>query len=339
MDFSNIKAAVLVPGFLTGGKEFGPLCDLLTNEYNIPTIAVPMPNWHWIPCLGGRSARPMLERIDFTVKHLIANDGDITKIPTFDYNMVDLWNDFQTNPGGVLKVGGSSKVTEYPPDIEPKGTFKLPDPSELKGKKIALIGHSAGGWISRAYLSSGNYGGRSYKGTDFVHSLITLGTPHVTAPNAAFEGIAWCNEQKEDTSLLVPTLAVGGLGYEGGQYGGLTQGAYSFCCPNETDGTSYDGDGVTPIFSSTGLDGKNVEKLKLDDVNHFCWSDVFGGEYASPELTKAYRDDKRPWYGNKEIVDQWTPFLERHSTVDAAMKRSSSSSSSSSGNAPFFIKQ
>ena len=42
----------------------------------------------------------MLERMDFTVKHLIANDGDISKVPNFDYNIADLFVDFKNNPGG-----------------------------------------------------------------------------------------------------------------------------------------------------------------------------------------------------------------------------------------------
>jgi len=46
----NIQAAVLVPGFLTGANEFKELCQTLTDG-GLPTIAVPMPNWHWIPCL------------------------------------------------------------------------------------------------------------------------------------------------------------------------------------------------------------------------------------------------------------------------------------------------
>jgi len=72
----NVKAAVIVPGFLTGKDEFIPLAQSLTN-CGIPTVVVPMPNWHWLPCLGGRSMRPMLERIDFTVKHLAAVAGDL----------------------------------------------------------------------------------------------------------------------------------------------------------------------------------------------------------------------------------------------------------------------
>ena len=156
----NVKAAVIVPGFLTGKDEFIPLAQSLTSK-GIPTVVVPMPNWHWLPCLGGRSMRPMLERIDFTVRHLAAVAGDldefetITKqdssssnnnnnnnksdelilpkdpqllIPNFKYNLIDLYQDFRNNPGGVLQVGGSAEVDEYPL-WNPKGTFQeAPEP-------------------------------------------------------------------------------------------------------------------------------------------------------------------------------------------------------------------
>ena len=45
--YENVCAAVIVPGFLTGADEFGPLCEAL-KERGIPTVAVPMPNWHWV---------------------------------------------------------------------------------------------------------------------------------------------------------------------------------------------------------------------------------------------------------------------------------------------------
>jgi hypothetical protein len=45
--YENVCAAVIVPGFLTGADEFGPLCKAL-KERGIPTVAVPMPNWHWV---------------------------------------------------------------------------------------------------------------------------------------------------------------------------------------------------------------------------------------------------------------------------------------------------
>lgn len=41
------------------------------------------------------------------------------------------------------------------------------------------MAHSAGGWISRLYLSTAAYDGRAYNGARFVSTLVTLGSPHV----------------------------------------------------------------------------------------------------------------------------------------------------------------
>ena len=50
---------------------------------------------------------------------------------------------------GVASVGGSAEPDEYPL-VEPRGTFATaPEP---KGR-IAIIGHSAGGFYSRIYMS------------------------------------------------------------------------------------------------------------------------------------------------------------------------------------------
>ena len=182
----NIRAAVIVPGFLTGKDDFVPLATSL-NNIGIPTVVVPMPRWHWLPCLGGRSMRPMLERIDFTVRHLAgvaANLGDFERttaeglaksvedaamaeygmgppelfqtqgvgrggddnnkskrsdpqllIPKISYNLNDVYRDFRNNPGGVLEVGGSAEVEQYPL-WNPLGSF--PAAPEPMGK-VALI--------------------------------------------------------------------------------------------------------------------------------------------------------------------------------------------------------
>lgn len=301
----DLKAAVIVPGFLTGADEFADLCHVLTNKCGIPTVTVPMPNWHWLPCLGGRSARPLLERIDCTVKHLIAADGDVAQISPslFEYSLKDAWEDFQTNPGGVMKVGGASDVDSYP-IVNPRGKFSLPE-SVPSDTKVALIGHSAGGWIARAYLSDREYGGKSYNGNKFIHSLVTLGTPNLNAPGPAFEGIRWVNRE---SSLLVPSLAVGGSGFDGGSWGDLTKGSYTFCSSDGSEGTNFTGDGVTPIQSSLAFPG--AETLELPGVHHFCWSDVFGGSLVSPELTEDHRQGGL-WYGSEEIVEKWAYFLSR----------------------------
>ena len=88
----------------------------------------------------------------------------------------------------------------------------------------------------------------------------------------------------------------------------MTQGAYSFCCPKGTDGTTHTGDGITPIQSALALPG--AELMSLQDVTHFCWSDVFGSSFVAPELTKDHKAG-RPWYGSKGVVEKWADWIVR----------------------------
>ena len=82
--------------------------------------------------MGGRSARPILERIDHTVRHLSANGGDVSSVPKyFDYSIMDCIKDFKDNPGGVLAVGGSAEVDEYPKGVSPRGEFMSDVPSVI----------------------------------------------------------------------------------------------------------------------------------------------------------------------------------------------------------------
>ena len=60
-------ALTLTLTLIQGASDFKAMADTLTSR-GIPTVVVPMPVWHWLPCLGGRSMRPMLERIDHTVR-------------------------------------------------------------------------------------------------------------------------------------------------------------------------------------------------------------------------------------------------------------------------------
>jgi hypothetical protein len=152
-------------------------------------------------------------------------------------------------------------------------------------------------------LSDRNYGGKVYPGIDYVHSLVTLGTPHTAAPSVPFESIEWCNR-----GPIPPCrqLAVGGRGFLGSEWGMFTRGSYQFCCPNLSDGSCYDGDGVTPIDSAIDLEG--AEQMTLDGVTHLCWTDVGGSNWVAPELTQAYRQG-RPWYGSDSVIDQWAKWL------------------------------
>eukprot|EP00978_Attheya_sp_CCMP212_P013041 scaffold32538_cov46-Attheya_sp.AAC.1 len=160
-----------------------------------------MPSWHWIPCIGGRSIRPILERIDFAVRHVSATIGDeaphIPPLAIPVYSVLDCFQDYMENAGGIQKVGGKRE-----------------------------------------------YGGKAYRGTQLVHSLVTLGTPHGDAPGPAFESVKWCNQEP----CPIRSLAVGATGTPGDSSGSLAEGAYTFCCP-DVGGINLDGDGLTTTDS------------------------------------------------------------------------------------------
>jgi len=275
--------------------------------------------------------RPMMERIDYAVQYVckkaeekggtLGGEEERIDVPLYEYSVLDCWGDFWDNPGGVMKVGGSDEVDEYPVDVVPRGNFAISslvagEQEEEGGAaqtndgsvRICLVGHSAGGWISRAYLSDRAYGGKAYGGTKFVHSLVTLGTPHGNAPGPAFKGIEWCNRE----TLPIRGLAVGATGSPGDSSGKLTRNAYSFCDPTGTgDGSDVDGDGLTPIESALSMEGKDVTKITLDGVTHYPWSDAgIWGDLFAPDLSKEHREGK-PWYGDDDIVDQWVGFLSK----------------------------
>ena len=122
-----LRAAVIVPGFLSDESDFYELAEALSAD-GIATAVVPMKLWHWIPILGGRSVRPLLDRIALAVEHVAAL-GPAAEVgpapvrlcvPTPEYSALDCWNDFTANPGGVLKAGGTDQPDEYP-DVEPAG--------------------------------------------------------------------------------------------------------------------------------------------------------------------------------------------------------------------------
>lgn len=71
---STSKGPVLVlPGYLRDCSEYAPLvAHLRARGYD--AWAAPIRWYHWTPTVGGRSMRPILDRIHFAVKHLALAD-------------------------------------------------------------------------------------------------------------------------------------------------------------------------------------------------------------------------------------------------------------------------
>jgi len=61
---------------------------------------------------------------------------------------------------------------------------------EVDGARVALVGHSAGGWLGRLYLGDERYRGETFGGRRYVRALVTLGTPHASAEAYPFGRVA-----------------------------------------------------------------------------------------------------------------------------------------------------
>jgi len=303
---------VIVPGFLYGAGNYEGMCRRM-REQGVDAMVAPIAAWHWIPVLGGRSVRPILERIDFAVD--FAADCDAAaggKMPWPQYSFGDLLADFWNTPGGVLRAGGTSDPEQFP-DVEPRGGFfadaKGARPFAMQGaqrerRNVALVAHSAAGWICRIYVSSEAYAGRAYRGGDKVSALVALGSPFAAAPGVAFENVVKAKRMAVDASL--PILAVAGKGAVGAEAGEFTRNSYTFCGVDAQDMGDADGDGVTPLSASLDLEG--AEHLILDGITTHA-----PGYPAliAPELAQS-RKNGTPWYGDEERLRHWLSWLLRH---------------------------
>ena len=213
-------AAVVVPGFLEGAAEFVGVAEALRKR-GIPATVAPIHRWHWIPCLGGRSVRPILARIDHACAYATTAEELDVVAPFPEYTAADLVSDFVNNPGGVLKAGGSADPDEFP-YVEPRGSFGAFNGRELR-RGCSIVGHSAAGWISRIYLSEERYGGHSHRGlARGVGRLVTLGSPHAASDGVAFANVAWARREPAP----VRALAVAGAGFRGDEAGSFTRDSY-----------------------------------------------------------------------------------------------------------------
>lgn len=300
----DAQVAVIVPGLLYGADSYGPLCqEIAARGYR--AVVVPMEWWHWIPCLGGRCMRPVLERIDFAVDYVLAY-GASAPVPMPSYNVWDFFSDFFSNPGGALKVGGSSDPDAYP-SVEPAGEDFSAESRQRRLSKsaqarVALVGHSAGGWISRIFLGGRGYAGRTYNGTNRVHSLVTLGSPHAPAPGVAFKALEWLERDGSSLPPSVRCLAVGSKGIVAGEAADFTRNAYRFCGA-KADDDAADGDGVTPLFSAHALEGADL--LTLEGLTHASEYPAFG---PTAELSQR-RSEGQPWYGSPTALEAWLTWL------------------------------
>ena len=202
--------------------------------------------------------------------------------------------------------------------------------------KLLLVGHSAGGWLARAWMGRAPYAGRPpYAGADKTAALLTLGTPHYSLEaypfgrvrerrdgegELAFDRSAgaspppphptWTPERAEGSTLALTNLRYPGAHEPGVRYvAACGRGVKGADLARWRPGGAGDvdlssvGAGVSYRAScgSADVDGDGVTPVQtalLEGATHV----VIDGVAHEPGAGKI-------WYGSPEAVARWAPAL------------------------------
>jgi triacylglycerol esterase/lipase EstA (alpha/beta hydrolase family) len=161
-------------------------------------------------------------------------------------------------------------------------------------QQINLIGHSAGGWISRIYLGKVPYtihgdvteSAVLWNAKAKIANLITLGTPHISAERWTRKNLDFVNDNYPGASYPeVQYICVAGKSIYGERRRGqwLAYSSYEMTCG---EGNVW-GDGITPIVAAHLAGATNII---IEGVKH------------SPRTSGI-------WYGSPAARSQWVGYL------------------------------
>jgi pimeloyl-ACP methyl ester carboxylesterase len=157
--------------------------------------------------------------------------------------------------------------------------------SETGSDRIDLIGHSAGGRISRAYLGDQPYAGVTYDGQRRVATLTTLGTAHETYEIWVKEFAASVNQHYPGAFYAHITYrSVAGQSVHGRRIGGLEEMLAYRSYETAFGNGDQIGDGIVPT-ASCYLSG--ADNLVLTGARH--------APYNAPNT----------WYGARDVIPLW----------------------------------
>lgn len=163
---------------------------------------------------------------------------------------------------------------------------------QYSASQINLLGHSAGGWISRIYMGEVPYAGRGetkaslWQAFKQVATLITLGTPHISQERWTRWNLDFVNNNYPGAYYNdVRYICIAGKSIFGEKRPGswLAYSSYQMTCGN---GSTW-GDGIIPI-EAAHLEG--AENSIIEGVLH---------SPRSPGI----------WYGSQEPLQQWVKYL------------------------------
>ena len=158
---------------------------------------------------------------------------------------------------------------------------------------INIIGHSAGGWITRIYLGEQPYdihgdittADAIWSNSQSIETLITLGTPHRSFEYWTRKNLNFVNDNYPDAfySRLNYVCIAGKAVFGQPWREWLAYNSYKLTCGI---GNTW-GDGITPIESAHLTGATNL---------------VFDGVKHAPNSTGL-------WYGSPDVAKEWISYL------------------------------
>mmetsp|Transcript_29542 Transcript_29542/g.95247 ORF Transcript_29542/g.95247 Transcript_29542/m.95247 type:complete len:282 (+) Transcript_29542:1955-2800(+) len=178
-------------------------------------------------------------------------------------------------------------------------------------EEVAVVGHSIGGWVARAYLAE-----RGRPGT----RLVTLGTPHVADPrgvdqtrglvdfiNANYPpsdddgGSVYCVAGRTNTASSFDELLAKEAWDDTEKRSPLLESLValpSYAAIGGENPFQLKGDGLIPLDAAI-LPG--TKSIVLDDCHH--------SGFIPTALDSILLPDSYEWYGSPRMLDQWADAL------------------------------
>lgn len=180
--------------------------------------------------------------------------------------------------------------------------------------KVDLVGHSAGGWLARAFLGQLDFKDDPLSSTEEdpqegVRALISLGTPHTPPPPGTMRdmtggALTFTNERWPGAYFAthpqerIKYVSVAGRSVVGDKEAGRqTLPGYSFGSYEQVAGIGHQvaGDGVVPLDSAL-----------LEGARH----EVIDGVFHSTSRISTFDEPSGVvWYGSDDVVDLWLRHL------------------------------
>jgi hypothetical protein len=165
-----------------------------------------------------------------------------------------------------------------------------------QGAPLLVIGHSAGGVSARIMTSPVPYAGRPQRASGRIGAIVTLGTPHLAAPDAnrgmraGADAAAFANREVPGTTFApqIGYLCIASTMARGRRHGTVAEqrawGLYRTVLGRNA-GDDLEGDGVVPLRSAL-----------LPGAPSIVYPDAWHGQYPG-----------RDWYGSGRFVRDWWP--------------------------------